>query len=533
MRKKHKNILFITADQWRGDCLGCIGHPVVKTPNLDQLAKQGVLFRKHYTQTVPCGPSRASLYTGLYAMNHRSVNNGTPLNNRFTNIAREVRKCGYDPTLFGYTDTSADPRKLHQQDHLLSTYEGMIPGMSSGVTLTNDQRPWIAELKAKGYDHSLNQHTVYDSTPNYPGAKERGATFAPPVYSDEDSSVAFLTDEILKWLSVHEDKNWFTHLSYLRPHPPWIAPEPYNAMYDPSEVPKPFHRETLENESRQHPLLQMLHELIPRNEFFTDKLERPAAITSESDVLQARATYYGLMSEVDYHLGRVLTYLKESGQFESTLIIFTSDHGEQLGDHYLFGKDGYFDQTYSIPLIIRNPEISKQTSDKSVVKGSQVEFFTEAIDVMPTILDWLETEIPEECDGRSLLPFLQGNIPENWRKEVHWEYDFREIGSFQPMIEEQFGLSPDQCSLTVLRDDHYKFVHMTALNPLLFDLQKDPEEFVNLADDPGYQDIMLEYAQKMLSWQMLHRDRTLANMNMETGTLVHWKGPRILNKMGE
>ena len=92
------------------------------------------------------------------------------------------------------------------------------------------------------------------------------------------------------------------------------------------------------------------------------------------------------------------------------------------------------------------------------------------------------------------------------------------------MIEEQFGLSPDQCSLTVLRDDHYKFVHMTALNPLLFDLQKDPEEFVNLADDPGYQDIMLEYAQKMLSWQMLHRDRTLTNMNMETGTLVHWKG---------
>jgi len=173
MRKKHKNILFITADQWRGDCLGCIGHPVVKTPNLDQLAKQGVLFRKHYTQTVPCGPSRASLFTGLYAMNHRSVNNGTPLNNRFTNIAREVRKCGYDPTLFGYTDTSADPRNLHQQDPLLSTYEGMIPGMSSGVTLTDNQLPWIADLIAKGYDHSLNQYTVFDPILNYPGAKGR------------------------------------------------------------------------------------------------------------------------------------------------------------------------------------------------------------------------------------------------------------------------------------------------------------------------------------------------------------------------
>jgi len=134
MGKNRKNVLFITADQWRGDCLGCIGHPVVETPNLNQLAMQGVLFRKHYAQAVPCGPSRASLYTGLYAMIHRSVNNGTPLNNRFTNIAREVRKLGYDPTLFGYTDTSADPREFHQEDPLLTTYEGMIPGMSSGVT---------------------------------------------------------------------------------------------------------------------------------------------------------------------------------------------------------------------------------------------------------------------------------------------------------------------------------------------------------------------------------------------------------------
>ena len=98
MKQNRKKILFITADQWRGDTLGCLNHPVVKTPNIDQLAEEGILFSKHYAQTVPCGPSRASLYTGLYAMNHRSVNNGTPLNARFTNIALEVRKAGYDPT---------------------------------------------------------------------------------------------------------------------------------------------------------------------------------------------------------------------------------------------------------------------------------------------------------------------------------------------------------------------------------------------------------------------------------------------------
>jgi len=272
MKNKRKNILFITADQWRGDSLGCVGHSVVLTPNIDQLAREGVIFRKHYTQTVPCGPARASLLTGLYAMNHRSVNNGTPLNGRFTNIALEARKSGYDPTLFGYTDTSADPRDFHQKDPLLTTYEGLIPGMSSGVTLTDNQRPWIAELIAKGYDQTLNQHTVYDPIPNYPGAEKRGATFPPPVYSNEDSSAAFLTDELLKWLSVRVAENWFAHLSFLRPHPPWIAPEPYNTMYDPSDVSKPMRRESLEQEGKQHPLLKMLHAKIPRSKFFFRQL---------------------------------------------------------------------------------------------------------------------------------------------------------------------------------------------------------------------------------------------------------------------
>ena len=528
MGKKHKNILFITADQWRGDSLGCVGHSVLKTPNLDQLSREGYLFRNHYSQTVPCGPSRASLYTGLYAMNHRSVNNGTPLNARFKNVASEARKSGYDPTLFGYTDNSADPREFHQEDPLLTTYEGLTPGMSSGVTLTDNQRPWIAELKARGYDKALNHQTVYDPVPNYPEANIRGTTFSPPVYSDEDSSVAFLTDELIKWLSVREDEKWFTHLSFLRPHPPWIAPEPYNSMYDPEDVPKPIRRKTLEEESGQHGLLNMLHGQIQTNRFFSGKHDGLVAKLSDKDVMQARATYYGLMTEVDHHLGRLFKYLKESGQDESTLIVFTSDHGEQLGDHFLFGKVGYFDSSYSIPLIIRFPEKDLQPSEKFNGSENKIDAFTEAIDVMPTILDWLDAEIPEECDGSSLMPLLNGTVPDNWRTAVHWEYDFREIGTFQSMIEQNFGLSPDQCSLTVFRDKRYKYVHMTSLPPLFFDLQEDPEEFVNRADDPDYRNLVLEYAQKMLSWSMLHRDRTLVNMNMESGKIIHWKGPRIL-----
>ncbi len=263
MKKKRKNVLLIIADQWRGDTLGCLSHPLVKTPNLDQLAEEGVLFGNHFAQAVPCGPSRASLFTGLYAMNHRSVNNGTPLNSRFTNIALEVRKSGYEPTLFGYTDTSADPRELNASDPLLKTYEGLIPGMTSGVTLTDNKRAWIAELISRGYCKSLNEDTVYDPVKKYTKAEKHGVTFSPAIYSEEDSSTAFLTDELLKWLSVREDENWFAHISFLHPHPPWIAPEPYNSMYDPNDVMMPVRRAHLNQECEQHPLLKMLLQLIP------------------------------------------------------------------------------------------------------------------------------------------------------------------------------------------------------------------------------------------------------------------------------
>ena len=316
------------------------------------------------------------------------------------------------------------------------------------------------------------------------------------------------------------EEDWFVHLSYLRPHPPWVAPEPYNTLYSPSNVPALLRAESLEREQEQHPMLKVLHELIKRSDFFPGKSDSPMAVASNGEVRQASATYYGLMNEVDHHLGRIFDYLRSSGQYESALIVFTTDHGEQLGDHFLFNKGGYFDQSYHIPLIIRDPR--NQAIDPLARK---VRHFTESIDIMPTILEWLEQDVPDQCDGQSLLPFLKGRPPPKWREEVHWEYDFRRIGTYQPMIQTRFGLLPDQCSLAVIRDKHYKYVHMPALPPLFFDLREDPGEFVNRAEDSGCRELVLEYARKMLSWMMNHRNRVLANINTKSGELVHWRGP--------
>src|SRR5690349_17926429 len=164
------NVLLITFDQWRGDCLSALGHQCVRTPNLDRLASEGVLFRRHYAQAAPCGPSRASLHTGQYLMNHRSALNGTPLDARFTNLALEARVAGYDPVLFGYTDASPDPRVLAADDTRLRSYEGVLPGYRAVVDLPEHLEVWGEWLRTQGYDVPADVRRMYEPISDAPGA---------------------------------------------------------------------------------------------------------------------------------------------------------------------------------------------------------------------------------------------------------------------------------------------------------------------------------------------------------------------------
>ena len=141
------NVLLITGDQWRGDALGHFGHPVARTPQLDRLARGGASFARHYGVTSPCGPARASLHTGLHAHHHRSVINGTPLDSRIPTMATRAREAGYAPTMFGYTDTTADPTGLAADDPRLFTYEGVLPGYEVGLLLPEHHRPWLDHVR--------------------------------------------------------------------------------------------------------------------------------------------------------------------------------------------------------------------------------------------------------------------------------------------------------------------------------------------------------------------------------------------------
>ena len=502
----------ITADQWRGDCLGVASHPLVQTPHLDELASQGVRFSQHYAGAAPCSPARACLYTGLYQMNNRVCGNGTPLDSRHDNLALAARRAGYDPTVFGYTDQTVDPRTVDPADASLRTYESILPGFSTRVQLADHESRWLGWLQRNGLKGKLKSPEIH-----YPASGHIDPpTQSPPGYSAAQTQTAYMAGEFIDWLderthfSGYTDAGWFAHVSFLRPHPPFCVPEPYASMYSPADVPDFAGPPDWESVARQHPFLEYTFSLLQKSQFVPG-LAGLVKDWDEGALRTIAAVYYGMISEVDAQLGRMFRAIKRAGMWDETIIIFTSDHGEMLGDHRLLGKLGYHDGSYHIPLIIRDPDLPD-------AHGSQVNQFTEAVDVFPTLVSLLDQPVPTHLDGKSLLPALRSDRLENWRASAHWEFDFR--GIVHQRAEKEFGISSQLCNLSVIRDDHFKYVHFAAMPPLLFDLDQDPAESINVAEREEYQSVRLFYAEKLLRWRAEHLDQSLALSAVSSDGLV-------------
>ena len=436
-------------------------------------------------------------------MNNRVCVNGSPLDRRHDTLALAARRSGYDPTLFGYTDQSADPRDLHPNDPLLTTYEGLAPGFSWRASIPDHQWPWLSWLRELGYNDALtetNMHIPEGGVDDPPKGRA-------PKYKSEHTETAFLVDEFKRWLNervrqqeVDNQHRWFAHVSFLRPHPPFTVPPPYDQMVSAADVGDFRGFTNPDDTANLHPLLKLFVDTTAKKSFIpgADGLVRE---WTQQDLKQIAATYFGMVSEVDAQIGRMMDALKEKGHWNNTVIIFTSDHGEQLGDHTLLGKYGFFDSSYHIPLIVRDPVSTSKA-------GRKVDSFTEAVDIFPTLMDRLSAEIPSQLDGRSLMPFVQGETPDTWRDAAHWEYDFRPMAPHHK--EHRFGLNPNQCNMSVLRNNEYKYVHFSGLPPLLFNLQEDPGETKNLAGLADVNKIQLECAENLLSWRAEHLDQSLA-----------------------
>ncbi|MEO7370616.1 MAG: sulfatase-like hydrolase/transferase, partial [Ilumatobacteraceae bacterium] len=465
------NVLLITLDQFRADCLSCAGHPVVQTPALDHLAEQGFRLAKHYSQAAPCSPGRAALYTGTYQMNNRVVANGTPLDARFDNIAHAARRAGYAPALFGYTDQGVDPRLVDDpHDPRLSTYEGVLPGFDPVLDMSGWQQPWLDWLNGHGYDFA-------DPVTALALEHERPA---------ELSTSTFLTDAFLSWLGEQHEP-WFAHLSYLRPHPPYSAAGEFSTMYDPATCPTPL------------PVPSDRHRL------FEGLLRSPvAAPTDPLAVAHMQSQYFGMISEVDAQLGRVWARLQSRGEWDETVIVVTADHGEQLGDQGLVQKAGFYESSYAVLGIVRDP----RSGHVGVVDD-----FTENVDVMPTLCDAMGIEVPAQCDGFPLTPFLHGQRPESWRDAAYYEWDWRDV--FIPHGDHDWPWDRrlERQNLAVRRSHDTAFVHFGDGSWRCFDLAADPTWQTEVTDPHA----VLAEAAAMLNWRSRNLDRTMTGMLLQDG----------------
>ena len=490
-----RNVLFITIDQLRADCL--IGNlaSAVDLPNMRGFMADSVTFKRNFSVANPCGPSRASLLTGQYAMNHRSVRNGTPLRHDTPNIATQMRKAGYLPMLFGYTDTSQDPRAFDANDPALKTYEFPMPGFHEVTEMRLEcSYPWRSHLMKKGYAFDSYWDLYKPASSNGGPAKLND----PAIYAAEDSDTAFLTDSFLDSMRSYQHESWFAHLTYIRPHPPLVAPAPYNDMYSPADLPLPTRSEDVATEMAKHPFLGAID---PRDDMRGTVIGPDTLEPTDENVQTLRAIYLGLATEVDHHIGRVIKFLKDTNQFDHTMIVITADHGEMLGDHHSWGKMNVYDAAFQTPLMIHAPGMT--------TAGHSTDAITESIDIAPTILDWMGAEIPNSMDGRSLRPLMIGQTPDEWRRYSYSELDFGSAGT-PGKRQQALGARASECGLGILRDGRFNLVEFAAdLPPILFDMHNHGES-ENVAGKPEYARDLMRLTRRMLRHRMSNADQSLS-----------------------
>jgi len=489
-----KNILFIMFDQLRFDYLSCAGHPYLHTPHLDALAAKGTRFTKAYVQSPVCGASRMSTYTGRYASSHGAQWNGFPLRVGEMTMGDHLRASGMSCHLIGKTHMKADVEGMKRLGLSADSVIGARQEECGFDIWARDDGLW-AEGPKGYYDQNRSPYNEYLKSKGYPG-ENPWAEFAnagihegdvasgwfmehankPANIREEDSETPWLTGEAMKFIDAQGDDPWLCHLSYIKPHWPYIVPAPYHDMYGPEHV-IAAQKSPIERQD-PHPVYEAFMNNQIGQTFSRDEVREK--------VIPA---YMGLIKQADDQMGRLFAHLEAAGRMEDTMIVVTSDHGDYLGDHWLGEKDLFHDSSVKVPLIIYDPSPSAK-------RGVTCDALVEAIDLLPTFIEVAGGDVPHHiCEGQSLLPWLHGETPQ-WRDWAVSEYDF----SCTSMCAE-LGLEPKDARLFMITDHRWKFMHSEGgYAPILFDMENDPQEYIDLGQNNDHTDIIDVMYDRLGKW---------------------------------
>ncbi len=428
------NILVVMADEHAPQFSGLYGHPQVRSPHLDRLGEEGVTFDGAYCNSPLCVPSRMSLMTGRLPSSDGVYDNASPLPSDSVTWAHLLHSVGYDVVLAG-------------KQHFVGTDQ--LHGFRA--QLAHDL-------------HASALHGIY--------AWDDGVAPAPKPWVHLDtigpgSTVEIDTDDEVERQSlayVHSqagaDRPWALLASFIAPHFPFVAPQEYWDMYDPDEVDMPDlppgHLD------RQHPLYGRL-----RSTFGLDEV-------TETQVRRARAAYYALVTYLDDKVGRLLAALEETGQADNTVVVYTADHGELLGEHGLWRKSVFYEHSARVPLIVRWPGVFGG--------GKRVAQAVSLIDLVATMVEISGADPTRPLEGSSLTGLLSGSDPD-WKDEAVAEYLAH--GVLGPMA--------------MLRRGRYKFNYVHGEDPELYDLDSDPGEFEDLAASAEHQPVLEELRAALLT----------------------------------
>lgn len=434
MTPPRPNVILLCVDQWRGDCLGVAGHPVVHTPYLNDFCLQGCRFDSAYSAVPSCIAARASLLTGLSPKTHGRIGyqDGVPWNYE-TYLAGEFTRHGYQTQAIGKMHVFPERSQCGFQNVIL--HDGFLhfgrKHCGTRLELIDDYLPWLREKTgnptADYFDHGVNCNSF---------------VARPWDKAEELHPTNFIVTQGIDFLRRRDPrKPFFLFLSFHRPHPPFDPPAWAFEQYLGMDLPPPPVGDWAGEFAEHHNPM--------RSDLFAGSL-RPD--------LQRRAVagYYGSMTHIDHQINRFLETLMDYGLSEDTLVCFTSDHGEMLGDHQLFRKSLPYEGSAKIPLVVKGPGVPRH-------RVSRVP--AELRDVMPTLLDLAGLPVPARVEGESLVPAMQG----------------RDTG-FKPYIHgEHTALGQ---AVHWLTDGRAKYVWLSQSGrEQLFDLETDPRELHNAAGD--------------------------------------------------
>ena len=520
----HPNILWIMADQLRFDYLSCYGHPHLHTPHIDALAARGVRFTNTYVQSPVCGPSRMSAYTGRYVRSHGSTWNGMPLRVGEPTLGDHLREAGARAVLVGKTHMAADLEGM--------AWLGIDPKSEIGARVSecgfevferdDGLHPDSPRQNWSRYDDYLVEHGFMSDNPwedfANSGLDENGDLLSawllknsrlPANVPEEHSETAYMTDRAMAFMeeAAEDGRPWMCHLSYIKPHWPYIVPAPYHDMYDERHIVPPVRSCT--ETSTDHPLLHAYYQSRVCQCFARDYVRE--------HVIPA---YMGLIKQLDDNLGRLFAWMDERGLSETTIIAFTSDHGDYLGDHWMGDKDFYHEMAVKVPLVIADPR-----PQADATRGSVSDALVEMIDLTPTFMSALGCPPKRHVvEGRDLTPILHDEDGFS-RRYVISEHDYH-WSEMARLLE----LPQQDAHTTMIFDGRWKYIRCEGFQPILFDLETDPQEFRDLgaSDEATHMEVRDRMEAALLTWAMRYHTRITATeavlarqkLAAETGILI-------------